>query len=114
MLVAAYGRPIRNLRSITNGTANREPKWRHKGRELTTGYRPTTYEGIRPKHESRNPKGAPSRGRCLPFGLRASNRGFPPKEPDVEALLVNRAGSARDHFRVGIDQCYRLAGLLRT
>jgi hypothetical protein len=35
-------------------------------------------------------------------------------EPDVEALLVNRVGSARDHIRVGIDQCYRLAGLLRT
>jgi hypothetical protein len=35
-------------------------------------------------------------------------------EPDVEALLVNRVGSARDHFRVGIDQCYRLAGILRT
>jgi hypothetical protein len=35
-------------------------------------------------------------------------------EPDVEALLVNRVGSARDYFRVGIDQCYRLAGILRT
>src|SRR5262249_55545707 len=34
-------------------------------------------------------------------------------EPDVEALLVNRVGSARDYFRLGIDHCYRLAGLLR-
>jgi len=34
-------------------------------------------------------------------------------EPDVEALLVNRVGAARDYFRVGIDQCYRLAGLVR-
>lgn len=35
-------------------------------------------------------------------------------EPDVEALLVNRVGSARDAFRVGIDQCYRLAGIIRA
>ncbi len=35
-------------------------------------------------------------------------------EPDVEALLANRVGAARDHYRVGIDQCYRLVGLLRT
>ena len=34
---------IRNLRAITNNTANKEPKWRHRGRQLTTGYRPTTY-----------------------------------------------------------------------
>jgi hydrogenase small subunit len=38
-----YGRVIRNLRRLTNATANREPKWRHRGKELTTGYRPTTY-----------------------------------------------------------------------
>ena len=35
-------------------------------------------------------------------------------EPDVEALLAYRVGDARDHYRVGIDQCYKLAGLLRT
>src|SRR5262249_2867573 len=34
-------------------------------------------------------------------------------EPDVDALLVNRVEPARDHFRVGIDQCYKLVGLLR-
>jgi hypothetical protein len=34
-------------------------------------------------------------------------------EPDVDALLVNRVGSARDCYRVGIDQCYKLVGLLR-
>jgi hydrogenase small subunit len=45
MLVAPYGRLIRSLRAITNNTANREPKWRHRGRELTTGYRATTYSG---------------------------------------------------------------------
>jgi hypothetical protein len=35
-------------------------------------------------------------------------------EPDVEALLVNRALAAQDHFRVGIDECYKLVGILRT
>lgn len=34
-------------------------------------------------------------------------------EPDVEALLINRVGASRDYFRLGIDHCYRLAGLLR-
>lgn len=35
-------------------------------------------------------------------------------ESDVEGLLVNRVGASRDCFRVGIDQCYRLVGLIRT
>jgi hypothetical protein len=35
-------------------------------------------------------------------------------EPDVEALLVNRVAAARECYRVGIDECYRLVGLLRT
>jgi Family of unknown function (DUF5947) len=35
-------------------------------------------------------------------------------EPDVEALLVNRARGARMHFIAPIDDCYRLAGLIRT
>jgi len=35
-------------------------------------------------------------------------------EPDVEALLVNRLGTAREFYRVGIDECYRLVGLLRS
>jgi hypothetical protein len=35
-------------------------------------------------------------------------------EPDVEALLVNRARSARQHFLVPIEDCFRLAGLIRT
>jgi hypothetical protein len=34
-------------------------------------------------------------------------------EPDVEALLVNRVGAARDCYRVGVDECYRLVGLVR-
>ncbi len=38
--IAAYGTVVRALRSITNHTVNQEPSWRHKGRELTTGYNP--------------------------------------------------------------------------
>jgi hydrogenase small subunit len=38
-----YGGMIRSLRSITNDTVNKEPKWRHTGRKLTTGYQPRTY-----------------------------------------------------------------------
>ena len=34
-------------------------------------------------------------------------------EPDVEALLVNRARGRRDHYLVPIDDCYRLVGLIR-
>jgi hydrogenase small subunit len=59
LLVGMYGRLIRRLRGITNTTVNKEPKWRHRGRELTTGYHPTTYgsDGSRPaaRTESRQP-----------------------------------------------------------
>jgi hypothetical protein len=33
---------------------------------------------------------------------------------DVEALLVNRLGEMREYFRIPIDECYRLVGLIRT
>jgi hypothetical protein len=35
-------------------------------------------------------------------------------EADVEALLVNRLGAERTHYRVGIDHCYALVGVVRT
>jgi hydrogenase small subunit len=38
-----YGGIIRSLRSITNRTVNKEPKWRHAHAELTTGYDPKYY-----------------------------------------------------------------------
>jgi hydrogenase small subunit len=38
--IGLYGRLIRMLRGFTQDTANKEPKWRSKGTELTTGYRP--------------------------------------------------------------------------
>ena len=35
-------------------------------------------------------------------------------EDDVEALLVNRMQSARDYYRMPIDRCYQLVGLIRS
>jgi hydrogenase small subunit len=38
-----YGTVIKGLRNITQHTLNKEPKWRHTGTQLTTGYKPSTY-----------------------------------------------------------------------
>jgi hydrogenase small subunit len=46
-LIGWYGRVIRGLRALTNDTVNHEPKWRHAGPRLTTGYHPTTYAPAR-------------------------------------------------------------------
>lgn len=35
-------------------------------------------------------------------------------EEDVEALLVNRIADTRSYFRVPIDRCYELVGLIRS
>jgi hydrogenase small subunit len=40
LITGVYGPAIRKLRSITNKTVNKEPKWRHNRDELTTGYAP--------------------------------------------------------------------------
>ncbi|MGH3095873.1 MAG: hydrogenase expression protein HypE [Streptosporangiales bacterium] len=40
MLNKPYGAFIRKMRGITNATVNKEPKWRHNKRELTSGYNP--------------------------------------------------------------------------
>jgi hypothetical protein len=34
--------------------------------------------------------------------------------PDVEALLVNRLAADHRHYRVSIDWCYRLTGMVRS
>jgi hypothetical protein len=34
-------------------------------------------------------------------------------EPDVEALLVNRVGGAREYYLAPIDRCYELVGIIR-
>ena len=41
-----YGRLIRKLRSITNRTVNKEPKWHHNRPELTSGYNPRWRAGM--------------------------------------------------------------------
>lgn len=35
-------------------------------------------------------------------------------EPDVEALLVNRARGRREHWLLPVDRCYELVGIVRT
>jgi hypothetical protein len=49
----------------------------------------------------------------------AGNRELSSMEPDVEALLVNRLGPERgfsrhEYFRLPIDQCFKLVGLVRA
>ncbi|MBA3774532.1 MAG: hypothetical protein H0X13_19190 [Ramlibacter sp.] len=46
--------------------------------------------------------------------LLEANPGLATLRPDVEALLVHRVGVARQYFRVPIDRCFALAGLIRT
>jgi hypothetical protein len=46
--------------------------------------------------------------------LSAANPRLGQLEPDVEALLVSRARGRREHWRVPIDDCYELAGLIRS
>ncbi len=45
--------------------------------------------------------------------LEESNPVLGEMERDVEALLVNRARGAREHYLVPMDQCYSLVGLIR-
>jgi hypothetical protein len=47
-------------------------------------------------------------------GIERANPVLGSLEPDVEALLVNRARGAREHLLVPIDDCYRLVGMIRT
>ncbi|MEO6655332.1 MAG: hydrogenase expression protein HypE, partial [Pyrinomonadaceae bacterium] len=42
-VIGLYGGVVRKLRKITNATVNKEPKWRHTGSRLSTGYEPKTY-----------------------------------------------------------------------
>lgn len=35
-------------------------------------------------------------------------------QPEVEALLINRVGAAREYYLVPIDDCFRLVGVIRT
>jgi Family of unknown function (DUF5947) len=46
--------------------------------------------------------------------LAARNPVLAELEPDVEALLVNRVKGTRAYYRMPIDRCYGLVGLIRT
>ena len=46
--------------------------------------------------------------------IAGANPGLERLEDDVEALLVNRMNGARDCYRVPIDRCYQLVGLIRS
>lgn len=46
--------------------------------------------------------------------LEAGNPLLSQLEPDTEALLVNRVDDAREYYRVSIDHCYELVGLIRA
>ena len=46
--------------------------------------------------------------------LEAANPVLPMLRADVEALLVNRARGAREHYLVPLDVCFELVGLMRT
>jgi hypothetical protein len=46
--------------------------------------------------------------------LEARNPVLATMEPDVEALLVHRAGQERRHWLVPVDRCYDLVGRIRT
>lgn len=46
--------------------------------------------------------------------LVAENSALARMEPDVEALLVNRVGEAREYFIAPMDVCFELVGLIRV
>jgi Family of unknown function (DUF5947) len=46
--------------------------------------------------------------------IAGANPGLERLEDDVEALLINRMHGARDCYRVPIDRCYQLVGVIRS
>ncbi|HVT26388.1 MAG TPA: DUF5947 family protein [Lacipirellulaceae bacterium] len=64
----------------------------------------------------------PSPGGCTESLLRfdtwdelvADNPALGKLQPDVEALLINRMQCNRAYYRAPIDECYKLAGLIRS
>jgi hypothetical protein len=46
--------------------------------------------------------------------LEAANPVLAALEPDTEALLVSRVQGAAEHWLLGLDDCYRLVGLIRS
>lgn len=46
--------------------------------------------------------------------LESANTVLSEMQPDVEALLVNRIGEAREYYIAPVDKCYELVGLIRA
>jgi hypothetical protein len=46
--------------------------------------------------------------------LAAANPRLNEMQPEVEALLINRAAAVRSYYLVSIDRCYELVGLIRV
>jgi Family of unknown function (DUF5947) len=46
--------------------------------------------------------------------LEKANPALQRMEPDVQALLVNRLGEAREYYIAPIDRCFELAGIIRA
>jgi len=57
-----YGKAIAALRHMTNHTLNKEPRWRHTGSDLTTGYHPSGYGPHPHEHGDGHAHGEKSRG----------------------------------------------------
>jgi hydrogenase small subunit len=49
--IMMYGKTVRALRNFTVAGGNIEPEWRHSRPEITTGYKPATYERPKSKKE---------------------------------------------------------------
>jgi hypothetical protein len=87
--------------------------WRALRIPIRLAFFTVTSEGVRAAYPS--PAGATEAE--LPAGawaaLTAAHPALASLEPDVEALLVDRAPAGTRAFRISIDECYRLVGLLR-
>lgn len=87
-----------------------------RGNELSNGHGATTASGaplVLAYYPS--PMGA-AQSLITPDAWRelvARNGVLETMAPDVEALLIHRVGAARGYYLVGIDECYRLVGLIR-
>lgn len=82
--------------------------------EMAFFFRSASAEGVQAFYPS--PMGATESALGLEAWERveAANPVLTQMEPEVEALLVNRARGARRHWLVPIDECYGLVGLIRT
>jgi hypothetical protein len=119
---AVTGRPDGNYRRIPDRVEKladfrlSDPEWHSLGLpiELAFLFHSTPHGG--PVALYPGPLGAAESlvGREAWQRLEARNPVLASFEPDVEALLVDRTQGKRDHYRVPIDRCYALVGVIRT